>query len=664
MRYVFILILIYPFILCMSQTERDNCQYVDLFIGTGGDCGQMDPSATIPYSMIKVGPDAIKKSHVGYDYNQTMISGFSINRASGTGCSGAGGNLSVLPSDGFCNLKIVKGTEYAVPGYYETLLSNGVRAYLSASDKIAYERYEYPQSENKYIYIDFSSSFGGIDKYYYSLEDKYICGKISSYTTCETGIYSFYFAIDVNVPYIVKSKDEHSVLIESQSDTSCIELRIAISPISTDYCKVELQNEKRSFENIKNDAYQVWKELLNRVNVSGEKNDEKVMFYTSLYRSFLSPVNVTTSDGYIRNTKGAVEKVDFVYYSGWSLWDTYRTKFPLLILLDAERMDDVGNSLLLYYTRGKKLWSTNYEVTPTTRTDHAPIILLDMLEKGIKLDKVRMLEAYDFIVDEVYSLPLKSPDQYLEAAYDFWALGRISDYLDKKNNVDIFISYSDSLWINTWKDKFMHINDSTFDVMHGDGLYEGTLWQYRWAVPFNIERLISLAGGKDTFIHQLEYFFEHGLYNHGNQPDIHAAYLFSVAGNSSLTKKWINRILTKPMKHCYGTHKKFKKPYYGKTYSNAPDGYIPEMDDDDGTMSAWYVMSAMGIFPLTPGTDNYVLTEPLFDNVTIDYPDGKQLIIRKVKGDKASVTYNGLKLNDYSIEHSKLHSGILEFVCQ
>lgn len=285
-----------------------------------------------------------------------------------------------------------------------------------------------------------------------------------------------------------------------------------------------------------------------------------------------------------------------------------------------------------------------------------------MIEKGIELDNLS--DAYPYIKDEVISQPTKSPDQYLEVAYDYWALGKLACFLDKKEEAYEFLEKSDSLWTNIWKNKFMNIDKKRFDIMHGDGLYEGTLWQYRWAVPYNTDKLIELTGGKERFIEQLSYFFENNLYNHGNQPDLHAAFLFNKADRPDLTQKWVTKILTEPMLHRYGTHDIFKKPFWGKVYSALPEGYIPEMDDDDGTMSAWFVFASIGMFPLTPGSNSYELCEPLFDEVIIDLGNKNNFIIQKKhnwKNNKGFFYLNGRKLDKTFITHEQLKNSKLVF---
>jgi predicted alpha-1,2-mannosidase len=404
----------------LSVIEPYEC--VDPFIGTAGDCGQMDPSATIPFSMIKVGPDAVKKSHVGYDYNQTAISGFSINRTSGVGCTGSGGNINIRPADNSVLLKICKNKEVAKPGLYTATLSNGVVASMTCTERIAYEEFVYPQGQDRNLFINFASTFGGIRGYEYRVSGNTIEGKISNNTTCKRGVYSFYFVVEISDSFKILSQTAEDILLQlNATENTAVTVRVAVSPISVEDCYKELQDEERTFQQVYEDARVLWTDLLGRIQVYGGTDEQRIMFYTSLYRTLLSPVNVTTSSGQFRNSKGEIQDADgFTYYSSWSIWDTYRTKFPLMVLMNLDNLSDIGNSLLVHYINGKTIWSTEHEVTPTTRTDHAPIVLLDMMAKGIKLDYLE--EAYPYIVAEVESEPLNSPDQYLETAYDYWAL--------------------------------------------------------------------------------------------------------------------------------------------------------------------------------------------------------------------------------------------------
>ena len=195
------------------------------------------------------------------------------------------------------------------------------------------------------------------------------------------------------------------------------------------------------------------------------------------------------------------------------------------------------------------------------------------------------------------------------------------------------------------------------DIMHGDGLYEGTLWQYRWFVPWDVDGMAEMVGGKDVLAEELAYFFEEELYNHGNQPDIQAPFLFNQLEKPELTQKWVHRILTQPMNQHYGTHSKWEKPYFGRIYKNQPDAYIPEMDDDAGTMSGWFVLASLGLYPRCVGMPVYELSTPLFskaqlnlENPFIITTEGEGPYIQKV-------ILNGEEIDRFYIRHEEIVQG-------
>lgn len=600
---------------CQSGKSQSKSEFVDIFIGTANDQGQLDPSATVPYGMIKVTPDCIKPSHVGYDYDKERISGFSINRISGAGCRGAGGNLSVKPALAEEEITILKETEKGCPGYYTATLSNRVEVELTATHNVAIERFRFEPSALKHLFINLSTSFAKIAGYNYTVESpQQITGSISARNPCDNGLYTFHFNATFNHNFQVEKQDSATLLLSFQHDE--VEMRIAVSPIDTNTAQKEGRLiENRSFEEIKAQAESLWNEKLSVVEVSGNDSVNK-MFYTMLYRCFQSPVDDSSSDSLFIDTKGELQKAKgYKHYNSWSIWDTYRTKFPLLCLLDAKGMSDFSQSLSHLYLSGKENWSTPHESCPTIRTEHASITLLDAYRKGVK--GIRFTEIFDSLVAETRKMPLISPDNYLETAYDYWALSEIAGIVGNTDKQHEYKALAANTWRSKWIEKFKVVNDSTFDIMHGDGLYEGTLWQYRWAVPYDIDGLAEEAGGAEKLSSELNYFFEQGLYNHGNQPDIHAAYLFNRLGKSKLTQYWVNQIMNQPMEHWYGTHHKNEKPYFDLAYKPLPGAYIPEMDDDDGTMAAWYVLSAIGLYPLTPGVPEYEITRPLFPKVSI-----------------------------------------------
>ncbi len=203
--------------------------------------------------------------------------------------------------------------------------------------------------------------------------------------------------------------------------------------------------------------------------------------------------------------------------------------------------------------------------------------------------------------------------------------------------------------------------------MHGEGIYEGTLWQYRWHVQFDVDGIIEMIGGKEKYTEQLEYFFDNHLYNHGNQPDIHVPFMFNYGTKPWLTQKWVNKILTKEMVQHYGTHEKWDEPYMGRIYKNDPEGYIPEMDDDEGTMSSWYVLASMGFYPVLVGDPVFQVSTPIFDKITINLENGKQFIVKTNGFNDSnfyiqSATLNGEPFNQTYISHEDIiKGGVLEY---
>jgi predicted alpha-1,2-mannosidase len=196
--------------------------------------------------------------------------------------------------------------------------------------------------------------------------------------------------------------------------------------------------------------------------------------------------------------------------------------------------------------------------------------------------------------------------------------------------------------------------------------YEGTPWQWRWFVPHDVEGLIGLIGGRDKFIADLDYFFSNDLYQAGNQPDIHAPFLFNYAGAPWLTQKWVSKILTQPMTQLYGSHDFFKEPIHDRIYKATPDGYLLQMDDDYGCMAAWYVLSSMGLFQVCPGQPVYQLSSPIFEKVTL-YLDqtfyaGREFTIkaRNLSGDNIYIQdaiLNGNSYNKAWISHQDIVNG-------
>lgn len=632
-----------------------------MFIGTSGDNGQVAPGAAAPFGMVCVCPDNDPRSHAGYDYAVTKVSGISVNRLSGVGCSGGGGNLRIRPVAPSQELHIKKSREKATPGYYSTAFTNGIKTELTATNAMAVERYKFPRSLSAALWIDFASTFEDVATCHYKrISETCIEGYVQAKNVCGHGRYKLYFSLNTSHPFQLEEQKETTACLTFGKKVRSVEVRIGLSALSSELASWECARwEKMDFEDVKSRTADQWEKQLSAIDVKGGKKDDRVIFYTSLYRTYLSPADVSSPDGAYLGTDGKVYiSEDFRYYSNWSLWDTFRTKFPLLVLTEPAKMRDMATSLIHLYATGKKDWSTGFESTPTVRTEHAVILLLDAYRKGIT--NLDFRKGYAGMKQEMERLPMRSPDQKMESAYDLWAMAKIAEIIGEKADSEQYRQRSVSLFEETWKKEFMNVTPA-FEVMKNNGLYQGTRWQYRWAAPQYIDKMIEWVG-QDSLRLQLTYFFDHHLYNQGNEPDIHVPYLFNRLGAPEKTQQIVRSLMTEPMIHKYGGNSEFKTPYLGKAFKNAPEGYSPEMDEDDGTMSAWYVFGAMGLYPLLVGDEYYDLTSPLFDRVLLRLTNGNVLTIqtegrKKKDAPIKSIHFNGKKIADYRISHNELIKG-------
>ena len=645
----------------MTPSVAQNTKYVNLFIGTSGDNGQVAPGAAAPFGMVCVCPDNDPRSHAGYDYAVTKVSGISVNRLSGVGCSGGGGNLRIRPVAPSQELHIKKSREKATPGYYSTAFTNGIKTELTATNAMAVERYKFSRSLSAALWIDFASTFEDVATCHYKrISETCIEGYVQAKNVCGHGCYKLYFSLNTSHPFQLEEQKETTACLTFGKKVRSVEVRIGLSALSSELASWECARwEKMDFEDVKSRTADQWEKQLSAIDVKGGKKDDRVIFYTSLYRTYLSPADVSSPDGAYLGTDGKVYiSEDFRYYSNWSLWDTFRTKFPLLVLTEPAKMRDMATSLIHLYATGKKDWSTGFESTPTVRTEHAVILLLDAYRKGIT--NLDFRKGYAGMKQEMERLPMRSPDQKMESAYDLWAMAKIAEIIGEKADSEQYRQRSVSLFEETWKKEFMNVTPA-FEVMKNNGLYQGTRWQYRWAAPQYIDKMIEWVG-QDSLRLQLTYFFDHHLYNQGNEPDIHVPYLFNRLGAPEKTQQIVRSLMTEPMIHKYGGNSEFKTPYLGKAFKNAPEGYSPEMDEDDGTMSAWYVFGAMGFYPLLVGDEYYDLTSPLFDRVLLRLTNGNVLTIqtegrKKKDAPIKSIHFNGKKIADYCISHNELIKG-------
>jgi len=484
--------LLFPY---LALAQKPPADYVNLFLGTGGDHGQLDPAASLPFGMVKPGPDTYPGNHGGYDFYARRIKGFSINRTSGTGCLGAGGNIRLRPANSVSdtNLTVDKTTEKAEPGFYTvTYSASRIKTEITAQSNTAFFRFTYPQNGQMWLYLDPASSFEKLQNYDWKLVGKRtIKGSFQAGNVCNKGSYKQYYSLQFNQD-ITDNQCENGLLKFKFENSGKLEARVFVSSIANQVYSSEpdLFKPGLDFDPVRSAALGEWNAKLSVVKLDG-KEEDKILFYTFLYRTLLSPFEMASPGAPHQGTNGEIYTSTHTHYNSWSLWDTYRTKFPLFTFLYPQEMKDMARSIIRLYKEKKVDWATDQEPVPTVRTEHAVLVILDAYEKQI-LAIQDLKDVFPFLVKETETYLQKSPDQKLEAAYDFWALSRMAGHLGRKEDEALFRGkYKE--YKKVYKEKFA-VMDSKSDIMHGDGLYEGTRWQFRWAVPFDIPGMMEAMG--------------------------------------------------------------------------------------------------------------------------------------------------------------------------
>jgi putative alpha-1,2-mannosidase len=601
-----------------STSFKTPVDYVDPFICTGGDHGQHFPGPSLPWGMVKLSPDTDPRQHSGYDYYWTQLKGFSHVRIGGEGDTGCGGSILMRPGVGdvVAQVAMNKASERAQAGYYAVAFGTPrVEAELTASERVGWHRYTFPATDSAYVLFDLSNSYAKFISSSFAInENKEIVGTVCAANNGDYGRFTVHFNAVCSKPFSFHLINQNSFALRFRTQAGeKVLFKVGLSSISQAQAGVDRERTAPGwdFDAVAAQARQRWNTVLGRVQLQGD-DGYKTLFYTHLYHACLAPVDIESTSGTYMGWDTTVHASRWPgYYAGWSLWDTFRSKYPLLSITEPLALHSMCRSLMTLYTERQSFpdgWHAPY---PQIRIDQSSPVLADACVKGI-ISAAEMQPVWNRFKNDVSGHPF-------EKCLDYYAIARVAGRLGMDAECESFLQQAAGyrpLWIEQFKDL---LNDPQADAV-GAGVYEGTKWQYRWFVPHDIQGIIDILGGRDEFRRQLEYFFDNNLYNHGNQPDIQAAYLFDFCGAPWLTQKWVHRILAEPMVQRYGTHGYLKTPYNGLIYKNTPDGYIPEMDDDVGTMSAWYVLSSLGLYAVCPGEPVYEIGTPLFREATI-FPD-------------------------------------------
>ena len=612
---------------CQSLQKNDAklaspVEKVNVFLGTSRDHGQMSPSASSPFNMMSIGPQTYPHIHSGYEHLAKEFLGFTHSRIEGVGCLGTGGNLLIKPIfDGDVSTPLIKKQESASPGFYEVAFENGIKAQMSVKHNFGIHHYEFTR-KGAGLFIDLSHAF--VNRFVaeeHEVNSNTISGWIDTQTTCDKGIYRIYYILEFSNFATIKPIKEHKYLVSGLADATEMEVRVGFSSVSTAYAKARI--EVMPLEELTAQTTEKWNHLLNRIEVTGEK-DREDLFYSLLYRGLQAPFLVSESDGSYKAIDGSIQKSSSSIYNGWAIWDNYREQLPMLSLAYPERFGPIVKSIANLYPYGKNNWATKHESSPTVRTEHAIVVLLDGYKKGYPVD---FSTIKDSLIAEVDRLEYNSPDKALESSYDSWALSEIlkitKDSLLSNQYLNKALKYK-----NYWKKDFADLSKGDLDKMPARGMYQGTVCQYRWFVPFDVLGLKNLIGGEDSFLKQLDQFFAEDNYNHANQPDLQVPGLYNASSQPWKSQKLFRNIMLDTVVQAYfNDNSKGVDSYIGRIYKNEPQAYVRTMDDDAGTMSSWFVMRSIGLSPANIGSPIYYLTAPIFKNVDLNWENGKSFDI-------------------------------------
>lgn len=607
-----------------AATAREPARMVDPFVGTLGDFGQLSPAAVAPYGMVQLGPDTAPANHAGYDYAATQLTGFSHTRGVGVGCGGAGGDVKVTLAygDPAPSAPIDKRHERAHAGYYSVRYGPGIVADMTATRGAGSLRFTLPKSGQVTVVVVFDRGYSKrIAARWQAQPDGDLRASFSAGTVCDVGTYHLHSATRlthngkaVAAVWQGDAATDARVMLNVRGG-DIVELRTGLSSVDPSAAAAVRDSElgNRPLKAIAAQTVADWNRQLSRVTIGGPPK-QQALFYTSLFRVMQSPVAIADPDGRFRGSDGVVKQLSRgdQHYTSWALWDNYRTQMPLLALIDPERAGQIARSLVRLYQSGKKRWATQTEPFLTVRTEHAGIALLDFRRKGIvDFDAKAALAG---MVAESATLARKTPDEQIEAAYDDWAIAELASDLGETAIGQDFRTKALS-YRSMWRATFRDLGDDA-DIVKARGLYQGTLAQYRWAPVFDLPWLAQTLVPK--FQPELERFFADNLFNMTNQPDIHVPYLFAWAGDKAKTERVVRRYISHPVPHRYINSGVRPQPWVGHSFALSPQGFADGMDDDAGTMSAWYIWAMLGLYPLTPGEPRYVVTTPMAQNIRIN----------------------------------------------
>jgi len=700
----------------LNVTAQKLVDYVNPFIGTGGH-GHTYPGATLPFGMVQLSPDNGSQGWdwcSGYNYSDNVIAGFSHSHLSGTGI-GDLCDISVLPVTGKePDTMSVKSSfshteEKASPGYYAVKLRDyGVQAELTTTVRCGMHKYTFPASSNAAIRFDLGFAVNWdkpTETYFRRVNDSTFVGY--RYSTGWAKDEKVYFAVRTNKPvksltlFADKKKNDseeiHAKNIIAYLNFNTTNNEVVMMKVGLSFADiegaVESLNEIRTweFDVVRKSAEETWERELRKIQINTNNDGTKKTFYTALYHTYLAPVIFSDRYGNYKGVNGSVQNGKMIF-TVQSLWDTFRAANPLLTLTQTEIVPSIINSFLAFYDQSGLLpvWDLHFNETNTMTGYHAVPIITDAILKGVQgFDYEKAYEAmkksamqkgrgtelyrqYGYLPNDKSG---ESVTITLEYSYDDWCILQVAKKLGKTADVTEFTKRAQN-----WKNLFDK-NTGFFRAKNSDNNWvqpfdpfkseyggkspytEGNAWQHSFFVPQDVEGLKRIHGSENELLNKLDSLFTVpsilsenapsdisgliGQYAHGNEPSHHIAYLYNYLQKPNKTAERVRDIMS-------------------KMYSNKPDGLSG--NEDCGQMSAWYVFSALGFYPVNPASSEYVIGSPLVDQSIMFLPNGKSFrVIATNNSDKniyiQSATLNGKDYTKNYITHSDiLNGGVLQIV--
>ena len=684
----------------VAATVQNLTQYVNQYVGTGGH-GHTFMGANVPFGLVQLGPTEPTRGWdwcSGYYYDDDELIGFGHMHLSGTGI-GCLGDVAFLPVKDFkqTSTRFKHEAEKVHPGYYSLQLTDpNVLVELTATERCGFHRYTFKDGAKAQLALDLSQCIGW-DK----LND---CLLTQESTTRLTGFRRsngwaadrrIYFSIDFSQPVTVHRLDSMERVVLSVADnTKPLLVKVALSPVSIDKAKLNMQAEMAGwdFDATVKAADDAWNRELARIQIQTNDQTKKRVFYTAMYHLMTSCSKFNDVDREYRGADGKVHKADFTNYTTLSLWDTYRAAHPLMTVAFPEMQRDFAQTFLNIYKQQGRLpvWHLMGSETDCMVGNPGAIVLADLTMKGFVEDKELALEALKATqMKDIRSLGLLKKHGYIPwnlepenetvakaleycAADDGVAkvaklLGKVDDYEYFFNRSRSYKKYYDPetrFMRAVGTDGKFRLPFNPFFAEHRTNDYtEGNAWQYTFLVPHDVKGLINLFGSDKAFMSKLDslFFVEGwagdnaspdmsgmtGQYAHGNEPSHHVIYMYNYAGRPDKAAPLLRKMLN-------------------EMYLDQPDGLSG--NEDVGQMSAWYILSSVGLYQVDPVGGRFVIGSPLFDKATVNVGAGKTFTVVAKNNSDRNIYVQSARLNGKALKNSYIdfndirHGGTLELV--